>query len=122
MEFFAKALGWTYYEMPPYGHGVQAGGRDIGGLFDLNGGGCPPGLPPVIGVMVKVDNADATGGCFGRFGERHEARVRHRETMAGWRSATTTQRRAFDIWEPKGPSPAPTPTARSPLLPAGPSR
>ena len=30
MEFFAKVLGWTYFEMPPFGHGVQVGGRDIG--------------------------------------------------------------------------------------------
>lgn len=60
MEFFAKVLGWTFYEMPPFGHGVRVGGRDIGGLFDLNGPNCPPGLPPAIGVMVKVDDADAT--------------------------------------------------------------
>ena len=50
MEFFAKVLGWTFFEMPPYGHGVKVGGKDIGGLFDLNGPNCPPGLQPVIGV------------------------------------------------------------------------
>ena len=35
MEFFAAVLGWTYFEMPGIGHGIQVGGRDIGGLFDL---------------------------------------------------------------------------------------
>ena len=60
MEFFAKVLGWTFFEMPPYGHGVQVGGRDIGGLFDIEGPGSPPDMSPVMGVMVKVDDADAT--------------------------------------------------------------
>src|SRR5437763_12807982 len=59
MEFFAAVLGWTYFEMPGIGHGIRVGGRDIGGLFDLHGPSTPPGLPPYIGVMVKVDNADA---------------------------------------------------------------
>lgn len=60
MEFFAQVLGWTYFEMPGYGHGMRAGGRDIGGLFDLEGPGTPPGLPPFIGVLVKVQSVDAT--------------------------------------------------------------
>ena len=59
--FFSKVLGWTYFEMPGMGHGMQVGGRDIGGVFDLNGPNTPPGTPPLIGVMVKVDSADATG-------------------------------------------------------------
>jgi uncharacterized protein len=59
-EFFSKLLGWTYFEMPGIGHGIQVGGRDIGGLFDLEGPNTPPGTPPLIGVMVKVENADAT--------------------------------------------------------------
>ena len=39
---------------------VQVGGRDIGGLFDLEGPNTPKGTPPLIGVMVKVESADAT--------------------------------------------------------------
>src|SRR5262249_28111393 len=58
-EFFAAVLGWTHFEMPGIGHGVRVGGRDIGGLFDLHGPNTPPGLLPVIGVMVKVDSTDA---------------------------------------------------------------
>ncbi len=57
--FFSRLLGWTYNEMPGMGHSVRVGGRDIGGLFDLAGPNTPPGTPPLIGVMVKVDSADA---------------------------------------------------------------
>ena len=42
-EFFGKLLGWTYVEMPGMGHAMQVGGRDIGGLFDLDGPNTPPG-------------------------------------------------------------------------------
>jgi predicted enzyme related to lactoylglutathione lyase len=59
-EFFGKLLGWTYAEIPGLGHRMQVGGRDIGGLFDLHSPKTPKGIPPCIGVMVKVDSADAT--------------------------------------------------------------
>jgi len=59
-EFFAALLGWTYAELPGMGHTIRAGGRDIGGLFDLAHPSTPPGTPPQIGVMVKVESADET--------------------------------------------------------------
>ncbi len=59
MEFFSRVLGWSYFEMPGIGHGVQVSGHNIGGLFDLDGPNTPPGLSPIIGVMVKVKSADA---------------------------------------------------------------
>jgi predicted enzyme related to lactoylglutathione lyase len=59
MEFFGRVLGWTYFEMPGIGHGMKVGGRDIGGIFDISGPNAPPGMSPVIGVMVKVESADA---------------------------------------------------------------
>src|SRR5437763_1162467 len=59
--FFGPLLGWTYFEMPGIGHGVQVAGRDIGGLFDLEGPNTPKGISPCIGVMVKVESADAIG-------------------------------------------------------------
>jgi predicted enzyme related to lactoylglutathione lyase len=59
MEFFGKVLGWTYFEMPGIGHGMRVGERDIGGLFDIEGPSTPPGMSPMIGVMVKAVNADA---------------------------------------------------------------
>ena len=39
--FFGKLLGWTYGEIPGMGHAVKVGGRDIGGLFDLEGPNTP---------------------------------------------------------------------------------
>lgn len=60
-EFFGKLLGWTYTEMPGMGHSVQVGGKNIGGLFDLASPQTPPGTPPAIGVMVKVESADSIG-------------------------------------------------------------
>ena len=58
-EFFTKLLGWTYAEIPGMGHTIKVGGRDIGGLFDLAGPNTPQGTPAMIGVMVKVESADA---------------------------------------------------------------
>jgi uncharacterized protein len=58
-EFFGRLLGWTYAEIPGLGHRMQVGGRDIGGIFDLDGPNTPPGTTPHIGVMVKVESADA---------------------------------------------------------------
>lgn len=59
-EFFTKVLGWSYFDMGGMGYGIRVGGKDMGGLFDLNGPNTPPGTPPVIGVMVRVDSADQT--------------------------------------------------------------
>ncbi|MDB5352035.1 MAG: hypothetical protein JWN86_3282 [Planctomycetota bacterium] len=99
MEFFATVLGWTFYEMPPFGHGVQVGGRDIGGLFDLNGPGCPPGLPPVIGVTVKVDNADAACEKIRSLGGKAEPAfdIADHGRMAVCHDPNGG---AFDIWQP----------------------
>src|SRR6186997_890125 len=58
-EFFASLFGWTYLEIRGMGHRAQVGGRDIGGLFDLAAPGTPAGTPPGIGVMVRVESADA---------------------------------------------------------------
>jgi predicted enzyme related to lactoylglutathione lyase len=59
-KFFSGLLGWTYGDLGGMGSSVKVDGNDIGGLFDLNSPEIPPGTPPVIGVMVKVDDADAT--------------------------------------------------------------
>jgi predicted enzyme related to lactoylglutathione lyase len=58
--FFTEVLGWSYGEIPGMGYSIKVQGQDIGGLFDLEGPGTPPGTPPMIGVMVKVESADAT--------------------------------------------------------------
>ena len=99
MAFFAKVLGWTFYDMPPYGHGVRVGGRDIGGLFDLNGESCPPELPPVIGVMVKVDDADTIGEKIRSLGGKAQPAfdIGDHGRMAICHDPNGA---AFDIWQP----------------------
>jgi predicted enzyme related to lactoylglutathione lyase len=59
-DFFGKVLGWTYHEIPGMGHIVLVDGKEVGGLWDINSPQTPPGARPYIGVMVKVDSADAT--------------------------------------------------------------
>jgi predicted enzyme related to lactoylglutathione lyase len=58
-DFFSKLLGWAYEEMPGnIGHVVQVGGKNMGGIFnnvDRKG----EAIAPMIGVMVKVESADA---------------------------------------------------------------
>jgi predicted enzyme related to lactoylglutathione lyase len=58
--FFAAVLGWTYAELPGVGHIIRVGGRDMGGLFDVVSPRTPDGTPPIVGVMVKVSDADAS--------------------------------------------------------------
>jgi uncharacterized protein len=100
MDFFAKVLGWTCYEMPPFGHGMRVGGRDIGGLFDLNGPNCPPGLQPVIGVMVKVDNAEVACEKIRSLGGKAEPAfdIADHGRMAVCHDPNGG---GFDIWEPR---------------------
>lgn len=57
--FFSALLGWTFPEMPGMGYLIEVDGRRQGGLFDLRSPGNPPGQQPVIGVMVRVTDADA---------------------------------------------------------------
>ncbi len=98
--FFGKLLGWTYIEMPGIGHRVQVGGRDIGGLFDLAGPNTPPGTPPVIGVMVKVDSADATCAKVTPLGGKAKPAF---DIMDNLRMAVCFDPNGaeFDVWEPK---------------------
>lgn len=100
-EFYSKLLGWTYTEMPGnMGHAIKVGGRDVGGLFDLEGPNTPPGTLPHIGVMVKVENADAT--CAKIASLRGKALPAF-DVMDAGRMAVCFDPNgaAFDIWEPK---------------------
>jgi predicted enzyme related to lactoylglutathione lyase len=100
MEFFTAVLGWTYFEIPGVGHGIRVGGRDIGGLFDLNGPTTPPGLPPCMGVMVKVDSADAVCEKVAALGgtARPAFDVGGQGRMTVCFDPNGAQ---FDVWEPK---------------------
>ena len=86
--------------MPGIGHGVQVGGRDIGGLFDLEGPNTPPGTPPLIGVMVKVDSADAVCEKVTSLGGNAKPAF---DIMDQGRMAVCFDPNGaeFDVWEPK---------------------
>jgi predicted enzyme related to lactoylglutathione lyase len=98
--FFGQILDWTYFEMPGMGHGVRVAGHDVGGLFDLHGPNTPPGLKPVIGVMVKVDSADAICEKVTSLGG--QARPAFDIMDQGRMSVCFDPNGAeFDVWEPK---------------------
>jgi len=99
--FFAKLLDWTYVEMRGFvGHSVQVGGRNIGGLFDLEGPNTPKGTRPLIGVMVKVESADAACTKVTSLGGNAKPAF---DIMDQGRMAVCTDPNgaAFDVWEPK---------------------
>lgn len=115
MTFFGKLLGWEFFEMPGVGHGLRLGGRDFGGLFDLNGPNTPPGTPAHIGVMVKVENADDTAARVAALGGK--ALPPFDVFDAGRMAVCFDPNGAgFDVWEPrKMPG-----TSVDPLLPGAP--
>ena len=98
--FFGKLLGWTFTEIPGMGHCVKAGGRDIGGLFDLEGPNTPPGTPPIVGVMVKVASADATAAKVAALGGRAMPAfdIGEQGRMAVCFDPDGAE---FDVWEPR---------------------
>jgi uncharacterized protein len=99
-EFFGKLLGWTYSEMPGLGHIVKVGGSDIGGLFDRDGPNTPPGTPAFIGVMVKVESADAAGAKAIALGGQAKPAF---DIIGAGRMAVCFDPSGaqFDVWEPK---------------------
>lgn len=100
-EFFATLLGWTYKVIPGMGHLLQAGGRDFGGMFDLNGGQTPPGTHAGIGVMVRVTDADATSARAAQLGGRGAPAfdIGPNGRMAECYDPTGAN---FDLWQPRG--------------------
>ncbi len=98
--FFGSLLGWTYVEMPGMGHRVQVGGSDVGGLYDVNGPNTPPGTRPEIGLMVKVDDADATCKKVIELGGTSNPAfdIMNAGRMAVCADPTGAK---FDLWQPK---------------------
>lgn len=98
--FFASLLGWSYEEMPGLGHLVKVGGSPVGGLFDLDGPGTPAGVPPHIGVMVKVASADEVVARVGGLGGSAKAAF---DIMDNGRMACCVDPNGahFDVWQPK---------------------
>ena len=99
-DFYAAVLGWTCIEMPGMGHRIQAGGRDIGAIFDLDGPDTPPGASAELGVMGKVTDADATVARVLSLGG--SARPAWDIGLAGRMSVCGDPMGAnFDLWQPK---------------------
>ncbi len=96
-SFFQQVLGWDYGEGIPGGHVIQVEGLAAGALMDL--AQCPPGIPPVIGVMIKVENADATVARVNALGGRAEPAI---DVMGNGRMASCTDPTGaiFNIWQP----------------------
>src|SRR6185503_2837088 len=81
-------------------HIVKVGGSAIGGLFDLAGPNTPPGTPPVIGVMVKVDSADAVATKVAALGGKALPAF---DIMDQGRMSVCFDPNGaeFDVWEPR---------------------
>lgn len=114
--FFASLLGWQYEEMPGLGHLVKVEGSPVGGLFDLDAPGTPAGVPPHIGVMVKVASADEAAARAVELGGRARPPF---DIMENGRMACCTDPNGanFDVWQPR----AKPGTEVDPLLHGAPS-
>ncbi len=100
--FYAKLFDWTYGEMPGVAGGalIRMGERTGGALMDLAACQMPPGTPPAIGVLVKVESADATVTKIALLGGRADAAF---DVMENGRMAMCTDPNGalFGIWQPK---------------------
>jgi len=99
-DFFGKLLEWSFFEMPGMGFGVKVAGRDIGGIFDTVSPRTPSGTAPIIGVMVKVESADATAERVRALGGRAEDPF---DILEAGRMAVCHDPNGanFDVWQPK---------------------
>jgi predicted enzyme related to lactoylglutathione lyase len=100
--FFAQLFGWSYGEMSgvPGGHLIQVGGKTAGALMDLGVAKLPPGTPAVVGVMIKVEDADATCAKINALGGKADAPV---DAMGNGRMAMCADPvgSVFGLWQPK---------------------
>lgn len=99
-KFFAGLLGWTYGDLGGMGSSIKVDGHEIGGLFDLDSPQTPPGTKPVVGVMVKVDDADATAAKAKSLGGRAKDAF---DIMDNGRMAELHDPNGagIDLWQPK---------------------
>ena len=99
-DFFATLLGWEFTEMPGMGHGIKVGGRNIGGLFNTVSERTPNGMQAVLGVMIKVERADATVEQIRSLGGKADPAfdIGPAGRMAVCHDPNGAK---FDLWEPK---------------------
>lgn len=99
-EFFARVLGWGYQEIAGLGHTILVDGHPIGGLFDIDAPQTPPDTAPILGVMLRIENADATAARVNELGGR--ARPAFDIGQSGRMAVCFDVSGAeFDVWQPK---------------------
>jgi uncharacterized protein len=96
-RFFEQVFGWQYGGGIPGGHVIQVEGLAAGALIDR--AQLPPEMPAVIGVMLKVENAEATVARVRTLGGHAEPVM---DVMGNGRMATCTDSvgGTFNIWQP----------------------
>lgn len=101
-EFFRELLGWTFGEMPgvPGGSLIRVGESTAGALMELGTATLPAGTPPAIGVMVKVESADAAAAKVTSLGGRAEPAT---DVLENGKMALCTDPTGavFAVWQPK---------------------
>jgi predicted enzyme related to lactoylglutathione lyase len=99
-DFFSALFGWTYAEIPGLGHTIMVGSQPIGGLFDLAHPTTPKGTQAHIGVMVKVESAEAACERVSSLGGQARAPfdIANQLRMAVCHDPVGAE---FDVWEPK---------------------
>jgi uncharacterized protein len=99
-DFFGKLLGWTFDDLSGMGDLIKVDGHQVGGMFDINSPQTPPGTPPVIGVMVKVDSADEMAEKVTSLGGQAQPPM---DVMENGRMVMChdTSGANFDLWEPR---------------------
>lgn len=100
--FYTGLFGWTYAEMPgvPGGTLIKVGGKNAGCIMDLEASGMPPGIPAIIGAMVKVEDAEATAKRVVSMGGKVEPVL---DAMENGKMCECTDPNGavFWLWQPK---------------------
>jgi hypothetical protein len=98
-KFFSELFGWTYKDLPEMGGGIfSVGAHEVGGMWDLDAPGTPPGTPAGIGVTVKIDDADAAAEKVRSLGGQAQPPM---DIMTNGRMVACTDPlgASFDLWE-----------------------
>lgn len=100
-EFFSKIFRWSYDEIPNVGYIAKVGGEHVGGVFDVVSPKTPNGMDPMIGVMIKTDNVDATVKKIKALGGKAQDPF---DVMENGRMAVCADINGaeFDLWQAKG--------------------
>ena len=98
--FYEKVLGWTFKVMPGVGYTFQVGGKDAGGLFDVVNPQTNDLAAPVMAMMIKVENADATAAKVRALGGAAQDAF---DVFDAGRMAVCTDPNGakFDVWQAK---------------------